>query len=128
MARIDRVGTVQPNRGLHRLGRNGRCVLDGSRTKRRVFAAAEQGDAAIPFCFVFLYIAAAGPGPWAINQRYDSGRAVASAKLCVTYNLGLQHLGDGAIFLRIAGEARLENVRGPGGIRTPDQTVMSGQL
>lgn len=27
------------------------------------------GDAAILFCFVFLYIAAAGPGPWAVNQR-----------------------------------------------------------
>jgi putative oxidoreductase len=26
------------------------------------------GDAAILFCFVFLYIAAAGPGPWAINR------------------------------------------------------------
>jgi putative oxidoreductase len=27
------------------------------------------GDAAILFCFVFLYIAAAGPGPWAINRK-----------------------------------------------------------
>jgi len=27
------------------------------------------GEAAILFCFAFLYIAAAGPGPWAINQR-----------------------------------------------------------
>lgn len=26
------------------------------------------GDAAILFCFVFLYLAAAGPGPWAINR------------------------------------------------------------
>ncbi len=28
------------------------------------------GDAAILFCFVFLYIAAAGPGPWSV----DAGR------------------------------------------------------
>ena len=25
------------------------------------------GDAAILFCFVFLYIAAAGPGPWSVD-------------------------------------------------------------
>jgi putative oxidoreductase len=27
-----------------------------------------QGDAAILFCFVFLYIAAAGGGPWALDR------------------------------------------------------------
>jgi putative oxidoreductase len=27
-----------------------------------------QGDAAILYCFVFLYIAAAGPGPWALDN------------------------------------------------------------
>ena len=26
-----------------------------------------QGEAAILFCFIFLYIAAAGPGPWSID-------------------------------------------------------------
>jgi len=26
------------------------------------------GDAAILYCFVFLYVAAAGPGPWAIDS------------------------------------------------------------
>jgi len=30
------------------------------------FPALNGGDAAILFCFVFLYIAAAGPGPWAL--------------------------------------------------------------
>ena len=30
------------------------------------FPAVNAGDAAILFCFVFLYIAAAGPGPWAL--------------------------------------------------------------
>jgi putative oxidoreductase len=27
------------------------------------------GDAAILFCFIFLYLAAAGPGSYAINQK-----------------------------------------------------------
>jgi putative oxidoreductase len=33
------------------------------------FPVLNQGDAAILFCVVFLYIAAAGPGPWAINRK-----------------------------------------------------------
>lgn len=33
------------------------------------FPAVNGGDAAILFCFVFLYLAAAGPGPWAVNQK-----------------------------------------------------------
>lgn len=40
---------------------------------RSPFPAVNGGDAAILFCFVFLYIAAAGPGPWAIGE---SRRAV----------------------------------------------------
>ena len=34
-----------------------------------VFPAQNGGDAAILFCFAFLYIAAAGPGPWSLNQK-----------------------------------------------------------
>lgn len=30
------------------------------------------GEAAILFCFIFLYIAAAGPGAWAIDSRAKS--------------------------------------------------------
>lgn len=33
------------------------------------FPATNEGDAAILFCFAFLYLAAAGPGPLAINQK-----------------------------------------------------------
>jgi putative oxidoreductase len=33
------------------------------------FPAVNGGDAAILFCFVFLYLAAAGPGPIALNKR-----------------------------------------------------------
>jgi putative oxidoreductase len=34
-----------------------------------LFPATNGGDAAVLFCFVFLYLAAAGPGPLAVNQR-----------------------------------------------------------
>jgi len=37
--------------------------------KSSMYPAVNGGDAAILFCFVFLYIAAAGPGPLAVNQR-----------------------------------------------------------
>ncbi len=33
-----------------------------------LFPAVNGGDAAVLFCFVFLYIAAAGPGPWALSR------------------------------------------------------------
>jgi putative oxidoreductase len=31
--------------------------------------AVNEGGEAILFCFIFLYIAAAGPGPWAVNRH-----------------------------------------------------------
>jgi putative oxidoreductase len=34
------------------------------------FPAVNGGDAAILFCFVFLFIAAAGPGPWALVKSH----------------------------------------------------------
>src|SRR5215475_14490390 len=33
------------------------------------FPAINMGEAALLYCFVFLYIAAAGPGPWAIDRE-----------------------------------------------------------
>jgi putative oxidoreductase len=33
------------------------------------FPALNGGDAAILFCFIFLYFAAAGPGPWSIDAQ-----------------------------------------------------------
>lgn len=33
------------------------------------FPAINGGEDAILLCFVFLYIAAAGPGPWSLNKR-----------------------------------------------------------
>ena len=42
------------------------------------FPAVNMGDAAILYCFVFLYIAAAGPGPWSVDAaRNRDGGAVA---------------------------------------------------
>lgn len=34
---------------------------------RSIYPVVNQGDAAILFCFIFLYIAAAGPGPWSVD-------------------------------------------------------------
>jgi putative oxidoreductase len=35
------------------------------------FPAVNMGDAAILYCFIFLYIAAAGPGPWSVDARLN---------------------------------------------------------
>ena len=34
-----------------------------------LFPVANRGDAAILFCFIFLYLAAAGPGAFALNKK-----------------------------------------------------------
>jgi putative oxidoreductase len=34
-----------------------------------IFPATNAGDAAVLYCFIFLYFAAAGPGPIAVNQK-----------------------------------------------------------
>lgn len=36
---------------------------------RGIYPAMNGGDAAILFCFIFLYLAAAGPGSFAINDK-----------------------------------------------------------
>ena len=36
---------------------------------RSPFPVLNEGDAAILFCFVFLYLAAAGPGAWSVNKK-----------------------------------------------------------
>lgn len=36
---------------------------------RSFFPIANGGEGAILFCFIFLYIAAAGPGAWALDNR-----------------------------------------------------------
>jgi putative oxidoreductase len=41
-----------------------------------IYPAANGGDAAILFCFLFLYIAAAGPGAFSLDAARD-GKAVA---------------------------------------------------
>ena len=40
------------------------------------FPSVNGGDAAILFCFVFLLIAAAGPGPWSVDAALGRKRAV----------------------------------------------------
>jgi len=38
------------------------------------FPVNNMGDAAILYCFVFLYLAAAGPGPWSVDAMRNRGR------------------------------------------------------
>ena len=42
---------------------------------RGFFPANNMGDAAILYCFVFLYLSAAGPGPWSVDAMRSRGRA-----------------------------------------------------
>ena len=47
---------------------------------RNFFPTLNNGDAAILFCFVFLYLAAAGPGPWSLDAtRARRGGALTDA-------------------------------------------------
>lgn len=39
-----------------------------------IFPILNRGDAAILFCFVFLYIAVAGAGPWSLDAAVWGGR------------------------------------------------------
>ena len=39
-----------------------------------LFPALNMGDAAILYCFVFLYLSAAGPGPWSVDSWRGGGR------------------------------------------------------
>ncbi|MEA3010058.1 MAG: putative oxidoreductase [Sphingomonadales bacterium] len=41
---------------------------------KSMFPAVNMGDAAILYCFIFLYIAAAGAGPWSVDAGLDRGR------------------------------------------------------
>jgi len=38
------------------------------------FPAENGGEPAVFFCFAFLYLAAAGPGPWSLDALRDRGR------------------------------------------------------
>jgi putative oxidoreductase len=38
------------------------------------FPAINGGDAAILYCFVFLYLSAAGPGPWSVDAAMGAKR------------------------------------------------------
>src|SRR5438270_10306895 len=40
-----------------------------SHAPRSFFPMLNGGDAAILYCFIFLFLAAAGPGPWSLDAR-----------------------------------------------------------
>ena len=46
-----------------------------------LFPANNMGDAAILYCFVFLYLSAAGPGPWSVDAMRSRGRAPQHGRL-----------------------------------------------
>ncbi len=46
-----------------------------SHAPRGFFPILNRGDAAILYCFVFLYIAFAGPGPWSLDAMLGRKRA-----------------------------------------------------
>jgi putative oxidoreductase len=50
-----------------------------SHAPRNVFPVLNGGDAAILYCFVFLYLAAAGPGPWSLDAM-RAGRSEAALR------------------------------------------------
>jgi putative oxidoreductase len=41
---------------------------------RGFYPANNMGDAAILYCFLFLYLSAAGPGPWSLDAIRSRGR------------------------------------------------------
>lgn len=43
---------------------------------KSTFPSVNMGEAAILFCFVFLLIAAAGPGPWSVDAALGRNRGV----------------------------------------------------
>ncbi|GAA0567599.1 DoxX family protein [Craurococcus roseus] len=47
---------------------------------RNFFPALNGGDAAILFCFVFLYLAASGPGPWSLDAARTGRGATLAAR------------------------------------------------
>ena len=50
------------------------------------FPVLNMGDAAILFCFVFLYLVCAGPGAWSIDALGDAGRRGAQAETTARRN------------------------------------------
>jgi putative oxidoreductase len=40
-----------------------------------LFPLLNGGESAVLFCFVFLYIASAGPGPWSVDAKMGKGGA-----------------------------------------------------
>ena len=42
---------------------------------RSFFPALNMGEAAVIYCFLFLYLAAAGAGPWSVDRILDMGGA-----------------------------------------------------
>ena len=51
------------------------------------FPILNRGDASILYCFIFLYIAFAGGGPWSLDAWRAGRRAAQSASLSLALNI-----------------------------------------
>ena len=83
--------------GVHPVGRDGGRLLDVPRPELDL-PSVNGGDAAILYCFVFLLIAAAGPGPWSVDAALGRKRAVAIADTRETRSR--RRRGDGRGYAR----------------------------
>jgi len=74
--RFDRLGSFYSCRGFHLLGRMAIGYFMAHAPKS-FWPALNQGDAAILFTFVFLYLAFAGPGTWSLDAIFRKSSASA---------------------------------------------------
>lgn len=52
------------------------CAYWMAHAPQNFFPTVNGGDAAILYCFVFLYIVFAGPGPWSLDARRGATRSI----------------------------------------------------
>ena len=57
---------LDPDGGLHRLRRDGLCLFH-RHAPASFYPIVNRGEGAILYCFIFLYIAFAGGGPWSVD-------------------------------------------------------------
>ena len=58
---------VHPAGAFIAVGRDGGRLFHAAISRRASGRSSNMGEAAILFCFIFLYLAAAGPGAWSID-------------------------------------------------------------
>ena len=67
--RADGARPVLAAGGIHPVRRNGVRLFHRPRAARRSFRCSTAANLAILFCFIFLYLVFAGPGPWSVDAK-----------------------------------------------------------